>query len=102
MEIKPYQSCRSNEGWVPVNVASTSQKMIDYVVHVCPWNTPRECICECAGYGYRGRCKHQEIAFDSLCRWDQLSGPEVQTEFQAKTNTCPRCGGATKWEMTIE
>lgn len=101
MDIKPFQSCKTNEGWVPVQVASESQNL-DYTVMVCPWGTARESICECPGYTYRGQCKHQQIALDSLCRWDELTGPEAQTEFQKKTNTCPRCGGPTKYEMTLE
>lgn len=102
MTITPFQSCKSNEGWVPVNVMSSDPKKPDYVVHTCPWGTARESICECPAYVYRGECRHQEIALKSLCKWDELTGPEVQTEFHRNHNTCPRCGGPTRWEMKVD
>lgn len=98
--LRSYQSCRSTEGWVPVQVAS-STKGIDYVIHVCPWGISSESICECAGYTYRGHCRHQQIAHESLCRWNELEGPEEQDEEQAKNKECPRCGQQTRWEMEI-
>src|SRR5689334_18276109 len=100
--MRPYQSCMSNAGWVPVNVMSSDPHKPDYVVLVCPWGTANESICDCPGYSYRGSCRHQQIALESLCRWDELVGPEAQTEFHVKSNTCPRCGGKTKWEFTVD
>lgn len=99
-ELKPYQSCRKNEGWMPVNVASDSRP-IDWVVMVSPWGNPLENICECPGYLYKGKCKHQIIAMKKTCRWTELEGPELQTESQVKSKTCPRCGGPTSWELEV-
>lgn len=102
----PYQSCRSNEGWVPIRVAS-SKPPLDYTVLVPPWGqNPRECICECTGYTYHGHCRHQEIAFENLCRWDALNGnekrgPKEQTQAQQEMKICPACGGPTSWQMEV-
>jgi hypothetical protein len=99
-EIRPVQTCRTNEGWIPILVPSSTQK-IDYTVLVCPWGLSRENICECQGYMYTGHCRHQKIADDKLCRWQELYGPEKQEEAQRKMMTCPRCGGQTKWTMEV-
>lgn len=99
-ELRPYQSCKSNEGWIPINVASDSRP-IDWVVMVCPWNHPRENICECPGYLYRGTCKHQVIADNAICRWTELEGPEEQSEEQRKIKKCPRCGELTSWHLEV-
>lgn len=109
MNLQSFQSCRSNDGWIPVLVASSTNP-IDYTVMVCPWDSPSECICECPGYLYRGHCKHQHIAFGSLCRWDSLTGtvregveiaPDAQTDEQRKNKVCPACGGQTKYELEV-
>lgn len=100
--MRTYQVCKSNEGWVPVLVASETQNM-DYTVMVCPWGIVKECICECPGYTFRSHCKHQQIAFEKVCRWSSVGGcSEAQTEQQEEMKVCPRCGGHTKWELDFE
>jgi hypothetical protein len=99
-ELKPYQSCRTSEGWVPVLIPSETEKR-DYTVMVCPWNHYRENICECLGYLYGSHCKHQLAAQEKLCRWSESEGPEEQTEEQRKNKVCPRCGGPTSWQLEI-
>lgn len=99
-DLIPYQSCRRNEGWVPVNVASDSTKGLDYVVLVSPWGNPNDNICECPGYHFRGACKHQIIAMQKTCWWNELDG-EPQTEEQRQNKVCPRCKGPTRWELQV-
>lgn len=110
MRFESFQSCRSNDGWVPVLVESGTIKGLDYTVMVCPWNSPKECICECTGYVMVGHCKHQIIAHNSLCRWDSIHGtfhrerevgPDAQTDEQRKNKVCPSCGGPTKYELEV-
>lgn len=115
MRFESFQSCRSNDGWVPVQVASESIQGLDYTVLVCPWDVVNECICECPGYIVHGHCKHQVIAFNSLCRWDSLTGtvrapigqepvavgPDAQTPAMRKNKVCPACGGRTKYELEV-
>lgn len=57
-----------------------------------------------------GHCKHQHISFNSLCRWDSLTGtvrqgqeigPDAQTDKQRKNKVCPACGGQTKYELEV-
>lgn len=100
MGLKSYQSCRTNDGWIPVQVASDTRPL-DYLVLVCPWDSHLESICECPGYIHHGHCKHQVIAHESLCRWDELLNPEEQTEAQRKKKICPRCGGPTQWQLEV-
>ncbi len=98
--LQPYQSCRSNEGWIPTLVPSESQG-IDYTVMVCPWDHHRENICECKGYVFKGHCKHQLMAWNKICRWNELDGPEKQNEDQQKGKVCPRCNGPTSWQLEV-
>lgn len=74
---------------------------LDYIVLVAPWGEPRDNICECKGYVFRGTCKHQVIAMRKVCRWNELEGPEEQSAQQAKNKVCPRCGGPTKYELEV-
>lgn len=107
-EIRPYQACRTTEGWIPIEIPSTSREAI-YTVLVCPWQSPSENICECEGYLYGGYCKHQEMAQIAVCGWTELQvkppkmEPEfVQTKAQRKNKICPRCGGPTLWRMEVD
>lgn len=103
MELRPYQACRTSDGWWPIEVPS-SKGDSRYVVLVCPWGNAVENICECAGYTYRGHCRHQTDAMDALCGWTELQEPKkfTQTEEQRKHKVCPRCGGHTQWKMEVE
>jgi hypothetical protein len=101
MDIRPFQTCRSLEGWFVVRIESSSDPGKRYVVHVNPWGDTAENICECQGYLYRGHCRHQTMAKDAVCGWQEGLGEEVQTEMQRKMKTCPRCGGPTRWEFEV-
>lgn len=99
MKLVPYQTCRSTEGWYPVRVASSSGEG-HYVVLVSPWSA-QESICECKSYLYRGRCKHQDEAARRVCGWSELEHPQQQTDDERKMKICPKCGGATRWEVEV-
>ena len=99
MEIRPVQQCRSLDGWIPIEVDSSSTPGVKYVVLVNSWGGPHDAICECKGYEFNGGCKHQLLAFERVCRWHEQDGPEQQSVKQRKDKTCPRCGGATMWVM---
>jgi hypothetical protein len=103
LKIVPVQVCRTSEGWWPVELPSASDPQMRYVVMVCPWGNAKENICECAGYTYRGECRHQVEAMDALCGWSELHEPKrhVQTDEQRTNKVCPRCGGPTKWTMEV-
>lgn len=101
MEIKPYQICRSAEGWYPVRVESSNEDQY-YTVMVCPWGEREDHICECAGYTYRGACRHQEVAEKFRCGWKDIESEDKQTEFQADNKICPLCGGPTTWAIEVK
>ena len=74
-----------------------------YTVLVCPWGHPRENICECPGYYFKQKCRHQEEAMDRVCGWTELQiGKYKQTKEQKKSMTCPRCHGPTVWRLEVE
>lgn len=102
VELHPYQICRSNDGWVPVKVNSSSDPSRIYRVYVNPWGQEHENICECRGYVYTGHCKHQAMAAELICGWSELDCEEVQNDFERHARQCPRCGGPTKIEVEIE
>lgn len=93
-----YQACIKGVGWQPVEVPSSSGDET-YVVLVNPWGITHENLCHCQGYIYRGHCRHQQIAADSVCRWSELRAPDSQTRQQHKDRICPSCGGPTKYEI---
>lgn len=103
MQMRPIQVCRSNDGWQPVKIASESEENLEYLVLVNPWGQPGENLCECPGYTFRGRCKHQSFAAAKVCRWAE-NNPQYkvkQTEQDKETMTCPACDGQTKWEFEV-
>lgn len=109
MEIHPYQACRTTEGWVPIEIPSSSDPNVMYTILVCPWENPAENLCECPGYMFQGRCKHQAMAQMQVCGWTELQvkPPKmepafVQNEAQRKNKICPRCGGPTMWRMEVD
>lgn len=101
MELKPYQICRSNDGWLPVVISSSSSEH-KYRVYVNPWGHTMENICECKGYIYTGHCKHQDLAADRVCGWSELDCEDQQSKDQKANRQCPRCGGPTKIEVEID
>lgn len=90
-----FQQCQSTVGWQPASIPSSSQEGKAYVVHVNPWKNDDEHICECPGYVYHGKCRHQKEAADKICGWHQLVSPEEQDADQWRIGLCPRCGGPT-------
>ena len=99
MSIELLQECVTNEGYTPIEVASSSNPHRHYIVLCAPWLHQREYICECEGYQYRHQCRHQMEAAVEFCGWTQLDGPEEQDVEQAKNKICPRCERPTKYVM---
>lgn len=99
MKVKHVQQCRALSGWQPIIVHSHTDKDRRYIVHVNPWGKVSEFICECAGYVYRGTCRHQKEALEHICFWSESEGPEAQTHAQKTRMICPRCGGRTEIVM---
>ena len=99
MDLQAVQQCRSLDGWVPIKVESASHPGEHHVVLVNSWGGAKDGICECEGYEFRGECKHQLIAWDRVCGWQEIFGPETQNDQQRHDKVCPRCGGATMWVM---
>lgn len=90
------QECAQNQGWQEIQVPSASDPEVYYLVTVPPWDrTEDEAVCECYGYEYRGRCRHQREALSMICNWSSLDS-EKQTADQEKRRICPECGGPTK------
>jgi hypothetical protein len=101
MNIKPYQICVSADGWYPIRVESSNQDGY-YTVMVCPWGEQNDHICECAGYAYRGQCRHQETAQRFRCGWKEIESDILQTEGEKESKLCPKCGGPTKWAIEVK
>jgi hypothetical protein len=102
VHLTTYQTCRSNEGWQPVEIDSATTPNKTYVVLVNPWGDPRENICDCEGYRFRGMCSHQKLASEEVCCWNaQIGFAETQNAQQERELICPRCGGSTKTEISI-
>lgn len=100
-EIRPYQQCRSLEGWHPIAVPSSTDPDQIYTVLVNPWGTAAESICECKGYTFGGKCKHQRHALKDICGWSEIYNPERQTPEQRVGMVCPCCLSPTSWEMEV-
>lgn len=102
--IIPVQQCRSLDGWVPIQVDSSSDPDKKYVVHVNPWGIPTENICECKGFQYRGSCRHQIAAVEDICGWHEMHAHpqhEIQSDHQREELICPRCDGPTMYVMEV-
>lgn len=100
MQLVPYQTCRSTEGWFPVQIPSGSHGDRFYTVLVSPWAV-NESICQCKGYNYRSRCKHQEQAAERVCGWSELKNRQQQNGDEREHKICPGCGGPTRWEVDV-
>lgn len=92
VDIISISRCASTEPWSSVEVPSSSEEDKSYLV-VRPWldDEPKDLVCECPGYIYKGSCKHQDIAATMFCDWDQKTGPEKQNLEQRRNGICPRC-----------
>lgn len=98
-DIVNVQQCRSLDGWQPIRVASSSGDG-HYTVLVNPWGEVEEYVCECRGYSYRGKCRHQQQAADKICGWSDVDrdgnlSERAQTTDQYAKRVCPQCGGPT-------
>jgi hypothetical protein len=99
-KIVAKQQCRSLDGWYPYKAQSASDEDNHYVVHVNPWaNRHEQHVCECKGYQYRGRCRHQKEAHDDHCGWNAVESDVQQTPEQEQKRECPECGGPTGFAM---
>lgn len=103
MSIVMTQRCISAEPWFEVQVPSASEEDKFYRVLV-PWpdDGVDDLTCECQSFIFRGHCRHQEQAFESVCRWTSEEGPEEQTSVQRREHICPRCGRETISEAAFE
>ena len=103
MSIITTQRCVSTEPWFEIDVQSASDETKSYRVLV-PWPNDEvdDLTCECLSFIHRGHCHHQEEAFDSLCRWTSVNGPEEQTQDQYHNHICPRCENETIYEAAFE
>ncbi|HEY5443064.1 MAG TPA: hypothetical protein VIJ87_01055 [Pyrinomonadaceae bacterium] len=99
-QIVARQQCRSLDGWYPYKAQSSADEDAHYVVHVNPWaNRSEQHVCECKGYQYRGRCRHQKEAHLDHCGWNEVDSEIQQTPEEAKNRICPECGGPTHYAM---
>lgn len=91
-----YQECASSRGWQEVPVPSSDPQKDSYVVLLPPWDRDHEdsAVCECSGYKYRGRCRHQKAAYSLICQWSELDSVQ-QTVQQRLKGVCPECSGKT-------
>lgn len=97
------QHCVSADPWFEVFVPSASEENKEYRVLVAwPNDEMDDLTCECLSFIHRGQCHHQQAAFDSLCRWTSIDGPEEQTSDQRHHHICPRCGDETITEAEFE
>ncbi len=91
-----FQECAQNAGWQEIEVPSSSDETVYYLVTLPPWDrTEDEAVCECPGYEFRGRCRHQREALGMVCNWSELDGID-QTDDQRQEQICPECGGKTQ------
>ncbi len=71
-----------------------------YLVSLPPWDRhENEIICSCPGYTFRGYCRHQRQALESLCAWNAKDFQTQQTPEQRSAFICPSCFGPTRLVM---
>lgn len=101
MTIISAQKCVSTEPWFIKHILSDSQPGLVYRVMVSmPGDPSSEYICDCKGFEYKGHCKHQ-TSFE-VCGWEQVVGPEKQTDQQKADKICPRCTNDTVETLEYE
>jgi hypothetical protein len=90
------QECVQNSGWQEVEVPSASNEVVFYLVTLPPWDrSEEEAVCECPGYEFRGRCRHQREALALICNWSELDSIP-QTADEQRRQICPECKGPTQ------
>lgn len=90
------QECRQLDGWQEIEVPSSTSEVIYYLVTLPPWDrTEEEAVCECPGYEFRGRCRHQREALAMVCNWSELDSV-AQTDDERMRQICPECKGPTQ------
>jgi len=90
------QECALNSGWQEVQVPSATDEKVYYLVTLPPWDrTEAEAVCECPGYEFRGRCRHQREALEKICNWSELDS-RPQTDDERSRRICPECKGPTQ------
>lgn len=100
VDLRSVQRCLNSGEYTEYEIPSRTDPDIVYTVLVEDPDDIEEVICECDGFVYRGRCAHQAIALDLVCRWEE-GDEEEQTPEQRKQKICPRCGDDTEWSMEI-
>lgn len=99
MKIEAFQQCRSLNGWQPIKIRSHTRVDRVYTVFVNPWSGFEENICQCEGYMFQGKCRHQAEASDHICGWHELDDGPNQTDEQQTHQVCPSCGGPTMYVL---
>ena len=77
-------------GWTVVPVESTSEPNVVHNVVISDFSY----ICDCAGFHFRGQCRHRAIAEANRCLWEEGVKP-CQTAEERQKRICPKCGDQT-------
>ena len=99
MRMRIYQACERTFGWDVIPVASASVEGLDHKVTVSSWGY----LCDCDGYRFRGKCRHEAEARQKRCLWNEILYPEApQDDFERAEGQCPFCGGPTVTVAMLE
>lgn len=96
--MRQVQRCESTEPYFVQLIPSESQPNLRYEVHsVWPDDPADEYTCGCPAFVFKGKCKHQKMAWEDRCMWaeDHDDDDGGQTPEQKDNRICPRCGQKT-------